>query len=694
MRKILVSVLISLFCAVSVNAASIAMNFIENKSNQDFVGGELIGPTDIDSSYWNSSVDAGDLANDTLDELIDDSGTETTASVTWTSRNAWYNSSGTGSDEAKLTVGFLDDGNGGATITVSDIPYEVYNVYVLVNMSPSSTDYFHSDVIINGVQYFDQGGYFPVHAAVIDGTDWIQCDGVVYGNYIKVEGEIGSELVIDSLGYVGGIEGEAFAEARGGIAGFVIEEVPVTSYNRMPINRDKLIPLDQTLRWEVDENVTSLDLYVSEDPNFSEASDLRLDSVSSDTLSWDGTGVLEFDKEYFWRIDTYDAGSQKTTGYVTSFRTQPATPVIENVVPALVAIPTGNSKTLSVSAVYQESFQWYKDGISLVDNELYSGTTTDTLTIVNMQSDAVGVYTCSASNAAGSATTEAGCEVVLGELLVYYPFDEVMVDPETKKVTTPEMISGFDMTLQNKGEGADIPEITSGIVGDGALTFDNSNGNDPNTTNMHAYAQGFDFGNKLKTSITIEFWAAMSDEGINSSGDTPFWASQSESLDERDPRAMNIHLPWGSNIAWNTENGNELTYSIYNSSVPLGSSDWHYWVFTKDSNSGEMAIYIDGEIENSKSDAFLPIYSFKWIAIAELNYFTGSIDDMKIYNYARTADEIAQDYMNVTGAEYVCDNRGSKNIAYDFDNNCKVDILDFATFVSTWLNDNRIYSNK
>jgi hypothetical protein len=70
-------------------------------------------------------------------------------------------------------------------------------------------------------------------------------------------------------------------------------------------------------------------------------------------------------------------------------------------------------------------------------------------------------------------------------------------------------------------------------------------------------------------------------------------------------------------------------------------------------------------------------------------YFNGRIDDLKIYNYARTVEEVAQDYLAVRG-EWICD-QSLPALTYDFDGNCRVDLSDFAIFASEWLQSNRIY---
>ncbi len=71
-------------------------------------------------------------------------------------------------------------------------------------------------------------------------------------------------------------------------------------------------------------------------------------------------------------------------------------------------------------------------------------------------------------------------------------------------------------------------------------------------------------------------------------------------------------------------------------------------------------------------------------------YFDGLMDDLKIYNYARTLEQIAQDYLAVRG-EWVCDNEND-DLTYDFNGNCQVDIGDLVMFVSEWLDETyRVY---
>ncbi len=139
----------------TAGAASISVNFSENSANQGFAGGQLIGPLKTDSSNWNTTNGQPSLEAGSLSGLIDDAGAATGASITWLASNTYWNSDGTGSDEARLSVGYLDDGGTsdgfGVQISVADIPYEQYVVLGLLASGDGSSTYTTLDFTVNGV---------------------------------------------------------------------------------------------------------------------------------------------------------------------------------------------------------------------------------------------------------------------------------------------------------------------------------------------------------------------------------------------------------------------------------------------------------------------------------------------------------------------------------------------------------------
>jgi hypothetical protein len=211
------------------DAASISLNFSENSTNQGFAGGENIGPLSTNSSNWNTTNGQPDLANGALAGLIDDSGANTGASVSWASSNVWFNGDGTGSDEARLSVGYLDDGDSGSgsgiNVTFDNIPYAEYEVYLLLasdqDLAGGATTYTTLDFTVNGNSALGAASataYNGIDQAFgATGSNWVELTGGTTGNYIVVTAT-GSTLTID-----GPIRN---GSERASITGVIINEVP------------------------------------------------------------------------------------------------------------------------------------------------------------------------------------------------------------------------------------------------------------------------------------------------------------------------------------------------------------------------------------------------------------------------------------------------------------------------------------
>jgi hypothetical protein len=94
-----------------------------------------------------------------------------------------------------------------------------------------------------------------------------------------------------------------------------------------------------------------------------------------------------------------------------------------------------------------------------------------------------------------------------------------------------------------------------------------------------------------------------------------------------------IHFDWGGNAyRWNT------------GYVPP-INEWTHMVFTRDTSGRKL--FINGVLENSTVDAGASVASGAALTIggATTNYsYNGAIDEIRIYNYARTQEQIAWDY--------------------------------------------------
>lgn len=81
------------------------------------------------------------------------------------------------------------------------------------------------------------------------------------------------------------------------------------------------------------------------------------------------------------------------------------------------------------------------------------------------------------------------------------------------------------------------------------------------------------------------------------------------------------------------------------------SGRWNHWAFTKDTRTGRMQVFLNGELFDSRTKAFLPISEITSFEIGSGWYggYDGLIDDFRIYDYALSQPEIAYIVTNGTG---------------------------------------------
>jgi hypothetical protein len=72
--------------------------------------------------------------------------------------------------------------------------------------------------------------------------------------------------------------------------------------------------------------------------------------------------------------------------------------------------------------------------------------------------------------------------------------------------------------------------------------------------------------------------------------------------------------------------------------------------------------------------------------------FNGLIDELKIFNYAKTPEQIAKEYMAVrTDVDFICDMDSYDLETWDFNGNCRVDLPDFVEIAEKWLQNYLVY---
>lgn len=147
----------------------------------------------------------------------------------------------------------------------------------------------------------------------------------------------------------------------------------------------------------------------------------------------------------------------------------------------------------------------------------------------------------------------------------------------------------------------------------------------------------------VNNAITISFWS-YGDPAL------PINTTILEGVDASNNRQANVHLPWGNGqVYWDCGNDGS-GYDRINFTPNAGDLEgrWTHWAFTKNVSTGEMRIYIDGQLAHSGTGLTRPI-DISEFYIGRNNggnrYFLGKMDEFRVWNAELSAATI-QDWMH------------------------------------------------
>lgn len=408
------------------------------------------------------------------------------------------------------------------------------------------------------------------------------------------------------------------------------------------------------------------------EPNFA-ASDNIIDIMDGTALSPFEIS-LDYDATYYWRVDAYEPNGIANdasddilhTGVVWSFSTLGSAPVITEQ-PVSVLADAGQTVvfTLDVSSVSPPVFEWYRSADNAADtpfdDELVG--TSQTLILENVLASDEGYYYCKVSNASGDGNVVYSNVVglKLKRLLAWYQFEN----------------NGLDSAGVNHGTAVGSMDYAAGIVTDDGQAY----AADPNGSNYFALAAESypraGFGNGL-TQFTYSSWIKLdSGQGgvvlgnLNTGLNTGL--------------RFSVNTGDGSISCFIRQNGNvSRAVNIHN--LPIADNEWHYVTVTNDGS--QMVAYFDGLAQGSSAfnltDFAAWEYPMYMLAINSRGVadqlFNGKADDLRIYNYALSADEVVRAYYDVTGKK-VCVERP----IMDLNNDCVVDLADLVMLATSWL---------
>jgi hypothetical protein len=231
------------------------------------------------------------------------------------------------------------------------------------------------------------------------------------------------------------------------------------------------------------------------------------------------------------------------------------------------------------------------------------------------------------------------------------------------------------------------------LVGTQSLYLNNPNANDPNHVDGQ-YGQINDPMVGAYADITISTWIyhkgggwqrILSIGNNNGSGTGP---------------ANNQYLYLSPSA---NNNSGQLRFEVSGQNVTsaVGAVPENEWAYVTATLSGSTAkLFVNGEWvatnANLTNDPIANVPTVNnWLGRSQWYtgdpLFNGYIADLRIWNYGLTNEEVAQAYMaDDTNAAYVCDDE-NYDLDYDWNDNCIIDLGDFAMMAQAWLDSDRIY---
>jgi hypothetical protein len=438
-------------------------------------------------------------------------------------------------------------------------------------------------------------------------------------------------------------------------------------------------------------------------------------SLTDPNVSFGKNGLLE-NTQYRWKIEeAIDNGSggarpqgdpNNIQGNVWTFKTASSIPEITTQ-PVNNNIPVGTTSaaafSIAVNSATPAGYQWYYSTNAVIDaGDTPVGTNAATLTIATVALSNEGFYYCKVYNAAtisggGSSPDKYSNVVILvaGRQVGQYLFEQNLND----SVGSNNGVA-IDTSLPDPNLG--VLTYTAGIQGSYAVSL-NGIGQYVNF-GTGAFPRAGSFPNGLGGGMdegTISCWVKISKVGAllanyNTGSSTGFSMSIEAGTTDTNARA---NVRGEDALGVNQDIGTRYGKPGMTGFNMLNDGKWHM-ISAAWRQGGTMTLYVDGgqvDSSNAGTAALFQPWQYGVLLGANRNatdrripeiFFGGLIDNLKIYNYARTPAQMANEYYTLTGTA-ACMTPNFVGNAFNHDNSdssyCRIDLADFAAFAQQWL---------
>ena len=391
---------------------------------------------------------------------------------------------------------------------------------------------------------------------------------------------------------------------------------------------------------------------------------------------------LSFDTTYYWAVDAIHAGTPYRSA-TWSFTTSPANPVI-TAEPVSVTVAAGAPATLTVEQLNGASFQWYKDGAPV-------GTSSPTLSIASTQTTDEGVYYCDVINGAGTVSS-ANAVVMTARQVAHWDFESSSL---------VDSIDGWVGVFTDPNTANDLPDPAARFI----AGYDGS-GFDFAGDTLHLEVQGTEgLFNFYENGFTVACWVQAGTESTGS-----FSAMVAKHTYSAPRSGLIVSQQNSTGRARLTVDQNVALYGPSESIANVQDGSWHHVVMTyepgydpENPDSKRSRVYVDGGgvtydvdenavwLRSTGTTTGNPT-AMRWDVPLRIGCddeagagsLDGTVDEVKIWSYALTPTEVADEYTTYEIGAEIC----TDVVALDYNNDCEVNLADLAIFIATWLDCN------
>ncbi|MCE5185234.1 MAG: hypothetical protein LLF76_03815 [Planctomycetaceae bacterium] len=450
----------------------------------------------------------------------------------------------------------------------------------------------------------------------------------------------------------------------------------------VPASASSVLPTLNTLSWTNTEpnspdGTITCDVYFGNtEPNLNKpgynltqiASGIAANSVAIPA------GMLPLsESRYYWVVDTYDSSTTPNylgTGALWHFDV--------TAVPLITADPQSQTVKLGLTAQFSVAvdsfstphFTWYHstDNVNnTAADDTVVGTDAATLSFAAASTDE-GYFYCEIVNSSGEANAVRSntARLIVERKLAHWTLDAA------------DFVGGLYQDVSGESHHADpngTPSFEAGVTAaDGAVIMGPAAFADAGTWYPSSFSGEF----------TITAWIKWNGENggfqnILSKMDS--WA-QAEMLWE-------FGVSGGGTLILACDHGDNNDQYIRNGTPPIG--EWQFVAATFNGTTGAVYKVVSDNVFFVSSSGTFALGTDTTAPIrlggnAGSELFNGSLDDIQVFNYVLDTIELADVYNEVLADDICVLPFGSTQFDLDYNNNCRVDLGDFAVLAANWMN--------